>query len=57
MAYKLPSLTYAYDALHPHIDVETMAKHHQFHHYAYVNNLNNALGVGYKFKILNLILI
>lgn len=43
MAYKLPDLPYAYDALEPHIDKETMNIHHTKHHNAYVTNLNNAL--------------
>ena len=43
MAYKLPDLPYAYDALEPHIDKETMVLHHDKHHNAYVTNLNNAL--------------
>jgi len=43
MAYELPQLPYAYDALEPHIDKETMNIHHSKHHNAYVTNLNNAL--------------
>lgn len=43
MAYELPKLPYAYDALEPHIDKETMNIHHSKHHNAYVTNLNNAL--------------
>lgn len=43
MAYKLPELPYALDALEPHIDKETMSIHHSKHHNAYVTNLNNAL--------------
>ena len=43
MAYKLPELPYAYDALEPHFDKETMNIHHTKHHNAYVTNLNNAL--------------
>ena len=43
MAYELPELPYAYDALEPHIDKETMNIHHTKHHNAYVTNLNNAL--------------
>ena len=43
MAYKLPELPYAYDALEPHIDKETMTIHHTKHHNTYVTNLNNAL--------------
>lgn len=43
MAYELPQLPYAYDALEPHIDKETMNIHHTKHHNTYVTNLNNAL--------------
>ena len=43
MTYKLPELPYAYDALEPHFDKETMNIHHTKHHNAYVTNLNNAL--------------
>lgn len=43
MAYELPELPYAYDALEPHIDKETMNIHHTKHHNAYVTNVNNAL--------------
>ncbi len=43
MSYTLPPLTYALDALEPHIDARTMEIHHDKHHAAYVNNLNNAL--------------
>jgi superoxide dismutase, Fe-Mn family len=43
MAYKLPPLRFAYDALEPHIDAETMELHHDKHHRAYVDNLNKAL--------------
>jgi Fe-Mn family superoxide dismutase len=41
--FKLPPLPYAYDALEPHIDAETMKIHHDKHHAAYVANLNKAL--------------
>jgi len=41
--YKLPPLGYAYDALEPYIDAETMQIHHDKHHQAYVNNLNIAV--------------
>jgi Fe-Mn family superoxide dismutase len=43
MAYTLPPLPYAYDALEPHIDAKTMEIHHGKHHQAYVTNLNAAL--------------
>jgi Fe-Mn family superoxide dismutase len=42
MAYSLPDLPYAYDALEPHIDARTMEIHHSKHHNAYVTNLNAA---------------
>jgi Fe-Mn family superoxide dismutase len=41
--YELPELPYAYDALEPTIDEQTMRIHHGKHHQAYVDNLNNAL--------------
>lgn len=44
MAFVLPSLPYAVDALEPHIDKITMEIHHGKHHAAYVNNLNAAIG-------------
>jgi Fe-Mn family superoxide dismutase len=43
MAFTLPSLPYAHDALEPHIDKMTMEIHHGKHHQAYVTNLNKAL--------------
>ena len=43
MAFTLPALPYALDALEPHIDATTMGIHHGKHHQAYVTNLNTAL--------------
>ena len=43
MPYELPPLPYAYDALEPTIDAQTMEIHHGKHHQAYVDNLNKAL--------------
>ena len=43
MAYSVPDLSYAFDALEPHIDARTMEIHHDKHHAAYVTNLNAAL--------------
>ena len=43
MAFTLPALPYASDALEPHIDKMTMEIHHGKHHHAYVTNLNKAL--------------
>ncbi|MFJ9991418.1 superoxide dismutase [Pseudomonas putida] len=43
MPHTLPALPYAYDALEPHIDTQTMEIHHSKHHQTYVNNLNAAI--------------
>ena len=43
MAFSVPDLPYAFDALEPHIDAQTMEIHHDKHHGAYVTNLNKAL--------------
>ena len=43
MAFELPKLPYAYDALEPHIDARTMEIHHGKHHNGYTTNLNNAI--------------
>lgn len=43
MAFNLPELGYAYDALEPNIDARTMEIHHSKHHQGYTNNLNNAI--------------
>lgn len=43
MAFELPNLPYAHDALEPHIDARTMEIHHGKHHAGYTTNLNNAI--------------
>lgn len=49
MAFELPKLEYAYDALEPHIDKETMEIHHTKHHNTYVTKLNDAVA-GMEFE-------
>ena len=46
MAFELPNLPYAFDALEPHIDAETMEIHHGKHHKAFTDNLNKAIEGG-----------
>ena len=43
MAFELPALPYAFNALEPHIDAKTMEIHHDRHHKAYTDNLNKAI--------------
>lgn len=57
MAYSLPDLPYAYDALEPHFDARTMEIHHTKHHQAYINKVNAALeGTEYADKCINEVL-
>jgi Fe-Mn family superoxide dismutase len=49
MAYTLPKLPYAFDALEPHVDAQTMEIHYTKHHQTYINNVNAAIEkAGYK---------
>ena len=50
MTFKLPPLPYAYDALAPHMSVETLQFHHDKHHQAYVDNGNKFAGPGTKYE-------
>jgi len=57
MAFELPKLEYAYDALEPHIDARTMEIHHTKHHNGYTGNLNKAIaGTELEGKSINEIL-
>ena len=56
MAFELPKLPYAYDALEPVISKQTLEFHHDKHHAAYVNNLNNLI-VGTEFENADLLTI
>jgi len=57
MAFELPKLDYAYDALAPHIDAKTMEIHHTKHHQGYTNKLNAAIeGTDYEGKTIENIL-
>ncbi|BBP90746.1 hypothetical protein BsIDN1_43640 [Bacillus safensis] len=53
MAFKLPELPYAYDALEPHIDKETMTIHHTKHTHTYVTNLNKKQSKVYQLLKIN----
>ena len=58
MAFELPQLPYAYDALEPHIDARTMEIHHSKHHNAYTTNLNAAIaGTDWEGKTIENLLI
>jgi superoxide dismutase, Fe-Mn family len=50
MAFKLPELPYAYDALAPYMSAETLQFHHDKHHLAYVDNGNKLAGAGTKYE-------
>lgn len=50
MAFELPNLPYAFDALEPHIDAKTMEIHHDKHHNTYVTGLNDALAGKAEFE-------
>ncbi|MBU8893045.1 MAG: superoxide dismutase [Bacteroidales bacterium] len=54
MAFELPNLPYAYDALEPFISKQTLEFHHDKHHAAYVNNLNNLIK-GTEFENANIV--
>jgi len=57
MSFELPQLPYAYDALEPNIDAQTMEIHHGKHHNGYTNNLNNAIaGTDFEGKTIEEIL-
>ena len=57
MAFELPQLPYAYDALEPHIDAKTMEIHHSKHHNGYTTKLNGALeGSGVEYDTIESIL-
>jgi len=57
MAFQLQPLPYSFDALEPHIDARTMEIHHDKHHAAYTNNLNNAIaGTEWEGKTIEAIL-
>jgi Fe-Mn family superoxide dismutase len=57
MAFELPQLPYAYDALEPYIDARTMEIHHSKHHNAYTTNLAAAAGTDMEGKTIENILI